>query len=199
MIFGDPDVKLVFGQVRDIAGQRGGVVVHGFAGENPAHVGPPFAINRRMRIAFLVRKLMMNAVGRDPENRSAFKGQCCANGQEILDPLRSLVAAVGQQSVIRHPDPQTARDQPEGDGRDDGAAIDDEERRDRSDVERGHRDHRDRVQTLLVLTPVHERRHRHQTVVLCAVETYGTICTITGRPECVCNTCVRVAKRLPAA
>ena len=115
MIFGDPDVKLVFGQVRDIAGQRGGVVVHGFSGENPAHVCPPFAVQGRMRITFLVRELVMNAMSGHPEDRPAFQGQCGAHRHEILDPFRSLITAMGQQAVVAHSDSDTAGNPPQHD------------------------------------------------------------------------------------
>ena len=45
VIFRDPDVELVLGQVRDVSGERGCIVVHGFAHQDPAHMRPPFAVN----------------------------------------------------------------------------------------------------------------------------------------------------------
>ena len=106
VIFRHPDVKLIFGKVRNVARQGGRVVMHRLAHQNPSHVRPPFAIDRRMRIAFLIRKLVMNAVRRYPENRPAFERQRGANRQEIFHPLRSFVAAVREQPVIAHPDAQ---------------------------------------------------------------------------------------------
>jgi len=41
VILRNPDVKFVLGQVRNIAGQGGGVVVHRLAGQNPSHMCPP--------------------------------------------------------------------------------------------------------------------------------------------------------------
>ena len=46
VVFRDPDVKFVLGQVRDVARQRGGIVVHRLADQDPAHVGPPGAVDR---------------------------------------------------------------------------------------------------------------------------------------------------------
>ncbi len=57
VIFRDPDVEFIFGKIRDVAGQGGGVMVHGLADQDPAHVRPPFAVNRRMRVALLRRKI----------------------------------------------------------------------------------------------------------------------------------------------
>src|ERR1700751_2457319 len=69
VILRNPDMKLVFREVRDVASQCSGVMVHRLAHENPTHVRPPLAIDGRVRIAFLIEKLMMDAVRRDPENR----------------------------------------------------------------------------------------------------------------------------------
>ena len=60
------------------------------AGQDPAHVRPPGALARRVRIAFPVGLLMMDAMGRDPEDRPALERQRAAEGQEILDPLVGL-------------------------------------------------------------------------------------------------------------
>src|SRR5438105_2164873 len=116
MVFGDPDVELVFGQIGDVAGQRRGVVMHGLAHQNPSHVGPPFAVAGRMRIAVLIRKLMMNAMGSYPEDWAAFEGRRGAHGKEILDPFGSSVASVREQPVIAHADAQTAGDPPHDGG-----------------------------------------------------------------------------------
>src|SRR5882724_6474103 len=66
-----------------------------------------------MRITVLVRVLMMNAVRGYPENWSTFERQSRAYGQEILHPLGSFVAAMGEQPVIAHTDAQTPRHPPE--------------------------------------------------------------------------------------
>src|ERR1700683_2368900 len=86
VIFRDPDVKLVFGEIGNVTGECGCVVMHGLAHQDPAHVSPPLAIDRGMRVAFVIRILVMNAMRGHPENRSAFKGERGANCEEILDP-----------------------------------------------------------------------------------------------------------------
>ncbi len=95
MIFRDPDVKFVFGEIGDVAGQSGRVVMHGLAHQDPAHVGPPLAVARRMRIAILIGVAMVNAVRGHPENRAALERERGANGEEVLKPLGNFVAADG--------------------------------------------------------------------------------------------------------
>jgi len=46
MPLADPDVELVFAEVGDVGEEFGGVVVHGFAGDEPADVGPESAFAR---------------------------------------------------------------------------------------------------------------------------------------------------------
>src|SRR5258708_37833171 len=69
-----------------------------------------------MRIAFIVRKLMMNPVRRHPENRPALERERRAPGQEIFHPFRSLVSAMRQKPVIAHPDSEAARYPPQENG-----------------------------------------------------------------------------------
>ena len=106
-------MKFILSEVGNVARQRGRVMVHRLAHENPSHVRPPLALDRRMRVAVLIRILMMNAVRRHPENRPALQSQRGADGQKIFHPLRSLIAAVRQQPVITHANPQAARYPPQ--------------------------------------------------------------------------------------
>ena len=55
------------------------------AEQNPAHVRPEAADPRRVRIAGLVGVLVVHAMGRDPENRSALERQRAADGEEVLE------------------------------------------------------------------------------------------------------------------
>ena len=80
------------------------------AAENPAGVRPPRAFARRVRIAFAIRVLVMDAMRRDPEDRPAFERQRAAPREDVLDPLVGLVAPVGQQPVIAHADAEHAGD-----------------------------------------------------------------------------------------
>src|SRR4029077_9089755 len=75
MILRNPDVKLVLGQVGNVAGQSGRVVVHGLAHQNPAHMRPPLSISWGMRVAFLVRMLVVNSMCGHPENGAAFESK----------------------------------------------------------------------------------------------------------------------------
>ncbi len=115
MVFAQPDQEAILGQIGCVAGHQRGLVVQGIAGENPAGVGPPSAIMRGVRVAFAVGKLVMNPVGGNPEDRSAFQGECAADGQEILQPLGRAVAAMGQQAMVAHADAHVDGEDPERD------------------------------------------------------------------------------------
>ena len=62
MVFGEPDVKLVPAQIGDVAFERRSVLPQRVANENPAGMRPPLAVARRVRIAFVIRELMMLAM-----------------------------------------------------------------------------------------------------------------------------------------
>ena len=71
MIFRDPDVEPVFGEVGNVTGY----VVVSWCIDFPSvsiPCAPTTSIDRRMRVAFLIRILMMNAMRGYPENRAAF-------------------------------------------------------------------------------------------------------------------------------
>ena len=105
---GEPDVELVLAEVGCVLREDRGVVMETLAHEDPAHVRPERALTRRVRIAFLIRLLMMDAMRRDPEDRSAFERERAADREEVLDELGGLVAAVREQPVIRHADAEHA-------------------------------------------------------------------------------------------
>ena len=93
--------------------QSRGVMVHGFAAENPSHVRPPFSIERSVGIAFLIRFLMVNAVRSDPEDRTTLKRQGCTCSQYVLNPFWRPISAVREQAVIAHADSQAAGNPPQ--------------------------------------------------------------------------------------
>ena len=68
-----------------------------------------------MRVTLVIGKLVMNAVGGHPEDRSAFQGECAADGQEILQPLGRAVAAMREQAMIAHADTHVDGEYPERD------------------------------------------------------------------------------------
>ena len=105
-----PDIEAVLGQIGRVLGHSAGVVMLGFAQQNPAHVRPPAAIARGVRIAGLIRFLVMHAMRRHPENRSALQRQRAADRKEIFQPQRHLVRPVRVQPVVAHADAETDRD-----------------------------------------------------------------------------------------
>jgi hypothetical protein len=96
----------MLGQVGRVLGHQPGVVVLGFAHQDPARMRPPAAIVRRVRIARQVGLLMVDAMGGHPENRAAFEGQRAADRKQVLQGERHLVRAVGVQPMVAHADPQ---------------------------------------------------------------------------------------------
>src|SRR5205823_1066280 len=104
VILRNPHMKLRFGQIGNVARKRLGILMQALTHQNPTHMGPPFPINGTVRVAFLVRKLMMNSMSGNPENRPTFERQCSADGQKVLHPFWSLVAAMRQQPMIAHSD-----------------------------------------------------------------------------------------------
>src|SRR5271154_3101670 len=66
-----------------------------------------------MRIAVVVRKLMMDTVRGHPENRPAFERQRRAPGKKVFHPLRSLLPAMRQQAMIGHTDAEAAGNPPQ--------------------------------------------------------------------------------------
>src|SRR5277367_4809274 len=104
MIFAQPNLEAILGQIGSIASHESCLVVQGIAGENPPRVRPPSAIMGSVGVTFAVSKLVMNAVGGYPEDRSPLERQRAADGEKVLQPLRRAVAAMGQQTVVPHPD-----------------------------------------------------------------------------------------------
>src|SRR6185436_15940534 len=153
------------------------------------HVRPPRPLARRVRVAFTVGLLMMDAVRRDPEDGPTLERQRAAEGEEVLHPLVRLVTAVREQAVIRHADAEHAADEVEDERRQQRAFRHEEERGERAHVERGHRNGGDPVQSLLILAPVQERRLHHESILHCLLsEKSGS--TITSRDAADCNSCV---------
>jgi len=95
MIFAQPNLEAILGQIGSIASHEGRLVVQGIAGENPARVRPPSAIVGSVGVTFAVRKLVMNAVGGYPEDRSPLERQRAANREKVLQPLRRAVSRDG--------------------------------------------------------------------------------------------------------
>src|SRR6187402_1394806 len=68
---GKRDVDAIASQIRYIAREDGGIVIQTRAAEDPAGVGPPRALSRRMRIALAIRVLVVDAMRGHPEDWTA--------------------------------------------------------------------------------------------------------------------------------
>jgi len=147
-------VDWIFGEVGGVAAEECSFRVESTAGKNPAGVRPPRSIVRSVRVAFMVRVLMMDAVSGYPEDRTTFKRHCAAHGDEVFDPTWRLVAAVREQAMVGHADAYVDREEV-GDGESSQVFPGKkEESRDRSDVKKPHCDGGNPVDSaLLVLAP----------------------------------------------
>ena len=94
IVFRNPNLKLVLRKIGNVTSESGRVVMHGLSHQNPTDMGPPLAIDRRVRIAFLVGELVMNAMRRHPEDWATFESQGGADRQKVFDPLRSFIGAM---------------------------------------------------------------------------------------------------------
>ena len=112
MPLAEQQIEAVPAKVGHIRREFAGGVVQAPAHEDPSHVRPPFAVTGRMRIAGAVRELMVHAMHADPEDRPAFQRQRSAYRKEILNPLRSFVAAMRQQPMVAHADSEAAGEPP---------------------------------------------------------------------------------------
>ncbi len=104
VILAEPDVEVVAAKVGRVALQDFDLRVQRLAKQNPAGVRPPAALARRVRVAFLIAELVMDAMRRHPEYGATFKRHRGEDAHHVFDPLGSLVAAMRQQPVIAHAD-----------------------------------------------------------------------------------------------
>ena len=151
----EPDVAAVAGEVGGVAAEQGGLGVEGAAGDDPAGVRPPGAVARGVRVAFVVGVLMVDAVGGDPEDGSAFKRHGSAGGDEVFEPAGNAVAAMGEQAVVGHADADVDGEEVrDGEG---GEVLpgEAEERGDGADVEEAHDDGGDPVDAALLVLAAH--------------------------------------------
>ena len=103
--------RTVLGQIGRVLRHQAGVVVVGFAQEDPAAVRPPGSVVRRVRIARLVGFLMMDPVRGDPENGSAFEASARRKRRRNIPSSRHLIGPVRMQPVVAHADPQAGGNQ----------------------------------------------------------------------------------------
>jgi hypothetical protein len=116
---------------------------------------PPRAIVRRMWIAFLIRILVVNAMRSDPEDRSALKRHCAASCQEILEPAWHSVTTMCQQPVVSHTDAHINRKEVHDRRNDEVLPREEEQGRDRTDMESPHEDASDPVNAAFLIGTAH--------------------------------------------
>ena len=155
MVFAEPDVDGVLGEVGGVAAEEGGLGVQSAAGENPAGVSPPGAVVRGVGVAFVVGVLMVDAVGGNPEDGAALKGETAAHGDEVLDPLGGPVAAVREQAMVGHADADVDGEEVHDDEDGEVRPGEEEESGDGSDVEEPHDDGGDPVDAALLVLAAH--------------------------------------------
>src|ERR1700733_7824718 len=112
---------------------------------------PPSAFNRRMRVAILVGKLVVNSMCCHPENRAAFQRERRANSEAIFEPCRNLVAAMREQAVVAHPDSQARGYPPQSDCNEKSCPCKVEQRDERKHVEDHHHARRHPINSGIVL------------------------------------------------
>src|ERR1700685_777165 len=100
MVPREPDVNFVPGQIGGVAFECRYVLPQRLAKENPTCMRPPLAIARRVRIAFLVRELVMLTMYGHPEQRAPLQCRYAAKRKKILEPLGCRKGAMDEQPVI---------------------------------------------------------------------------------------------------
>ena len=82
VVLGNPYQYGVGAEIRSEAAPLGGLAVGGIAHQHPDDVRQPLAAGGAVRVARLVRVLMVDAVGCHPGDRAACERKCPAEDQE---------------------------------------------------------------------------------------------------------------------
>src|SRR5205814_5270681 len=81
---------------------------------------------------------VMDAMGYDPVDRAAFKGERSAEGQKVCHQLWRLIGTMSQESVKTHSHAQACANPPEQDADQQGAPTEHKKRGHRADVKKRH-------------------------------------------------------------
>jgi hypothetical protein len=100
---------------------------------------------------------MMDAMGGYPEDRAALKGEASAGADEVLDPLGSPVAAVGEQAMVGHADADVDREEVHDNRDGEIGPREEEERGDSAYVKEAHGDGCDPVDATLLMLAAHAK------------------------------------------
>ncbi len=93
-------------EIGHVARER--AILHRVAPHQPTGMRPPPAVARRVRVTGLVGIVVMEAMRRDPKERTALQGESAADGEEVFEPPRRFVTAMGEEPVIAHTDAPAA-------------------------------------------------------------------------------------------
>ena len=118
-------------------------------------MGPPGAVVRGVRVAFVVGVLVMDAMGGDPEDRSALKRHGAAGGEEVFKPLGDAVAAVREQAVVAHANAHVDREEVHDHAGGEVLPGEEEQVGDGADVEGAHEDAGDPVDAAFLVLTAH--------------------------------------------
>jgi len=155
VVLRQPDVDAVAREVRSVTAEERGLGVESATGKNPTGVSPPGSIVGGVGIACLVGVLMMDAVGSYPEDGPAFEGEAATSGDEVLQPTRCLVAAMGEQAVVGHANANVDGEEVHHEKAGQVFPRKEEEGGDGSDVEEPHGDGCDPVDATLLVLAAH--------------------------------------------
>src|SRR6476646_8003920 len=106
---------------------------------------PPSTITGRVRIAWLIGFLVVDAMRRHPENRTAFESQGAANSKKIFQRQRHLIGPVGMQPMVTHADSQAGTHPVEKQRNGKSVPTEHEQRGYRAEVKKAKRDDVDPV------------------------------------------------------
>src|SRR5205085_2084338 len=90
-----------------------------------------------------------------PEDGSSLKGEAAAHGNEVLDPLGGAIAAVREQAMVGHADPDVDGEEVHDDEGGQVRPGEEEERGDGSDMEQPHEYGGDPIDAALLVLAAH--------------------------------------------
>src|SRR5207248_3065518 len=114
----------------------------------PADMSPPSPVAGRMRVAVLIRFLMVDSMCCNPENWAPLQGQSATNRKEILKSHRDFVRSMREQAMITHTDAETCGHPVEENRHGEGTPGECKQGGQRSQVEKCHNDRCWPVQSL---------------------------------------------------
>ena len=106
--------------------------------EDPAHMRPPFAVPRRVRITRLVSVLVMQAMHSDPVGRASLKRHRATDCHGILQPLRRGETPMRELTMVADGNAYVLAEEPHHEKHDDRRPMEGEQRGHGSQMKRGN-------------------------------------------------------------